>query len=291
MRSRPYKQVDVFTAVPYLGNPVAVVLEAEGLTPEQMQRIARWTNLSETTFVLPPTQGGADYRLRIYTPNAELPFAGHPTIGSAHALLEAGVVAAHDGRLVQQCGAGLVNLAVEAYRHGERWISFELPQPTITPLSTDGIAELEAALGCAVRRDLAPRLVDVGPRWVVAQLAGADEVLAVRPDYSRLALHDTALGATGVAIFGEHRVGGPARIEVRAFAPTHGVDEDPVCGSGNGCVAAFIRDTGQTGHYGPLYTASQGAALGRAGRLRIGVNGGIRVGGQSVTCIEGRLAA
>lgn len=291
MQSTRFKQVDVFTKVPFMGNPVAVVLDANGLTTDQMQRIARWTNLSETTFVLPPTSGAASYRARIFTPAAELPFAGHPTIGTAHALLEAGLVAPQSGGLVQECGAGLVRLRVDQDAHGERWISFELPQPTSTLLGAAQVDELEAILGCAVRRDAAPRLIDVGARWIVAQLSDAREVLAARPDFLRMARQDMQARATGVVVFGEHGAGGPGRIEVRAFAPAHGVNEDPVCGSGNGCVAVFIRDTGQTSAFGSEFVASQGAVLGRAGLLRITVDEPyIRVGGMSVTCIDGRLS-
>lgn len=292
MRRIPFKQVDVFTGTPFLGNPVAVVLDATGLDAEQMQRIARWTNLSETTFVLPPTQDGADYRLRIYTPGAELPFAGHPTIGTAHALLEAGAIAPRGGRLVQECAAGLIQLTVETDADGQRWISFELPRPTIAPLDGQQVAALEAALGCTLAGDPAPRLVDVGARWVVAQLDSAANVLSLRPDFGRLAAQDAQLRTTGTVVFGEHSAHAAARIELRAFAPLHGIDEDPVCGSGTGCVAAYIRDTGQAPHYPPMFHATQGAALSRAGLLRISLAPtGIRVGGMSITCIDGRLLA
>jgi PhzF family phenazine biosynthesis protein len=287
----PFKQVDVFTQVPFKGNPVAVVLQADGLTPEQMQQIANWTNLSETTFVLTATKPEADYRVRIFTPAAELPFAGHPTIGTAHALLEAGVVQARDGALVQECGAGLVRLQVESGQQGERWISFELPQPQTT-LLTDGEAdELEAVLGCSVARGAAqPRLIDVGARWIVAQLPGAQSVLSARPNLARMKIQDTKARATGVVVFGESEPGTPARIEARAFAPACGIGEDPVCGSGNGCVAVFIRETGQTAEFGDRFIASQGAVAGRAGLLRIAIDDErIQVGGMSVTCIDGQL--
>jgi PhzF family phenazine biosynthesis protein len=292
MRSTPFKQVDVFTQQPFKGNPVAVVLQAQGLASEQMQAIAHWTNLSETTFVLPATDAAADYRVRIFTPGGELPFAGHPTIGTAHALIEAGAVTPRDGQVVQECGAGLVRLQVTGDAGPGRWIAFELPQPTVTPLDEEGIAELETVLGCAVRRgEAAPRLIDVGARWVVAQLESAQAVLACRPDFQRMQLRDLRDHTTGVTLFGEHEPGAPARIEVRSFAPAHGVVEDPVCGSGNGCVAVFIRDSGQAPRLGPAYVASQGALLGRAGQIRITMQPQrIEVGGQAVTCVDGRLA-
>lgn len=295
-RSSPFKQVDVFTSVPFKGNPVAVVMEAEGLTAEQMLAIANWTNLSETTFVLPVSQahrGQADYRLRIFTPGGELPFAGHPTIGTAHALLEAGMVSARDGALVQECEAGLVRLQVSGgERGGAQRIAFELPQPVVTPLDDAAIAELEAVLGAPVRRgEAVPRLIDVGARWIVAQLADAQAVLDCRPDFTRMKLRDMRDHNTGVTVFGAYPAGAAAGIEVRSFAPAHGVVEDPVCGSGNGCVGVFIRDSGQAATLGPDYVAAQGAMLGRAGRVAVSLQGGqVRVGGEAVTCVEGRLA-
>jgi PhzF family phenazine biosynthesis protein len=293
MPTTPFKQVDVFTKVPFKGNPVAVVLRAEGLSSGQMQQIASWTNLSETTFVFAATSAEADYRVRIFTPLAELPFAGHPTIGTAHALLEAGRIEARDGALVQECGAGLVRLQVEDGADGERWISFDLPPPQIRLLSGDEVDELEAILGCAVAREAAPpRLIDVGPRWVVAQLADARAVLSNQPDLVRMKARNTTDGVTGVVIFGEYAPGSTARIEVRAFVPACGIDEDPVCGSGNGCVAAFIRANQQLAHFGAGFIASQGLVLGRAGQVRIAIDAErIRVGGMSVTCIDGQLAA
>ncbi len=291
MSSAPFQQVDVFTHTPFKGNPVAVVMQAQGLSPAQMQQIANWTNLSETTFVLPPTDDRADYRVRIFSPAHELPFAGHPTIGTAHALLEAGVIAARNGKLVQECAAGLVDLQVEVNAQGERWIAFALPQPTLTRLSASQVDALESILGQAVSHDAWPSLVDVGPRWIVAQLPNAQAVLACQPELARMALHDTQHQTTGVVIFGEHPTAHPARIEVRAFAPSHGIPEDPVCGSGNGCVGAFIRASGLGAHLGPALIASQGAALGRSGLVRIALTEDhIHVSGMAVTCIEGRIS-
>lgn len=286
-----FKQVDVFTNVRFKGNPVAVVLCAEGLATEQMQQIANWTNLSETTFVVPKTSPEADYRVRIFTPGAELPFAGHPTIGTAHALLEAGLIEAKNGELVQECGAGLIKLKVARERDGEQWISFDLPEPVITPLGDGQVDELEAILGSALCRESRPALIDVGARWIVAQMPSAQTVLSVQPDLSRMKEQDTKAKATGVVIFGEYEQAAPARIEVRAFAPAHGVNEDPVCGSGNGSVGAFIRHSGQTSHFGSEFLASQGAVLGRAGLLRLAVSERrIQVGGIAVTCVDGQLS-
>ena len=289
MRS-PFKQVDVFTSVRFKGNPVAVVLQADGLTTGQMQQFANWTNLSETTFVLPATEPRADYRVRIFGPGEEIPFAGHPTIGTAHALLEAGLIRPKDGKLVQECGIGLVNLQVTHGEDGERWLSFDLPKPVVNPLSTAGVEELEAMLGAGVLRRFNPCVIDVGPRWVVAQMADAAAVLANRPDLAHMKERYCGAEATGVVVFGEYPAAAHARIEVRAFAPAVGVNEDPVCGSGNGCVGAFIRHTGQTAHFGGEFLSSQGAVLGRAGVLRLSVSDDrIRVGGAAVTCIDGEV--
>ncbi|NEX63933.1 PhzF family phenazine biosynthesis protein [Noviherbaspirillum galbum] len=286
----PFKTVDVFTTTPFQGNPVAVVMDASGLSPEQMQQIARWTNLSETTFVIPVTAQGADYHVRIFTPGAELPFAGHPTIGTAHALLEAGKVEARNGILVQQCKAGLIRLNVEQASDGNRWIHFDLPEPRIAALDGDQARELEAIIGSPLEPGRAPLLVDVGARWIIAQLPAAQAVLAVRPDLQRMKRQDIAGRHTGVVVFGEHAPGTHAGIEVRAFAPAHGIDEDPVCGSGNGCVAAYIRHTGQVSRFGSEFLATQGAAVGRAGTLRLAISGErIRVGGNAVTCVDGTL--
>ncbi|WP_075791666.1 PhzF family phenazine biosynthesis protein [Massilia putida] len=289
MARHPFKTVDVFTAIPFQGNPLAVVFDADDLSTAQMQRIANWTNLSETTFVLRPTQAGADYRVRIFTPGAELPFAGHPTIGTAHALLEAGAIAPRGGRIHQECAAGLVRLDIRHAIDGARWLSFELPPHTITPLDDAAAAELAQILGTPLVAP--PRLVDAGARWVVAQLPDAAAVLAATPDLYRMKARDKDSGNTGVIVFGPHAAGSAARIEVRAFAPAHGIDEDPVCGSGNGAVAAYLRHTGQVDAFGSDFLSSQGAALGRAGIVRLTIGAAaIGVGGNAVTCVDGHLA-
>lgn len=289
----PFKQVDVFTDTPYLGNPVAVILDGQGLSPEAMQRIANWTNLSETTFVLPPTQPGADYRVRIFTPQSELPFAGHPTLGTAHALMEAGRISAKNGKLVQECGAGLVELTVTPCEGSSPLIAFKLPEPRLVAMSDAQVDEMESILGAAIVREHTPKLVNVGPIWTIVQLESAKAVLDLRPDFARMAEFDKRNKAIGIVVFGAYGKGTAAAIEVRAFAPSAGVNEDPVCGSGNGSVAAFIRDTGQIGKFGTRYAATQGAVVGRAGKLTVDFEGtsSIRVGGQSVTCIEGSIVA
>jgi PhzF family phenazine biosynthesis protein len=289
---RCYNVVDVFTHQPLLGNPVAVVLDAQDLTTDAMQAIAAWTNLSETTFVLPPSTPQADYRLRIFTPRSELPFAGHPTLGSAHALLEADRLAPRlGGRLIQECDVGFVELTI-AGEGRERELSFDLPPAKLAPLSERHIADLELILGCKLSLDVVPAIVDVGPIWVVVHLNDASAVLDLRPDLARLAEFERLLGVTGVTAFGGH-AHGEAAIEVRTFAPSCGVDEDPVCGSGNGSVAAFQWERGLLPPGGGDYLAAQGRCVGRDGRIKVSVDakGKIRVGGSCVTCVAGSLTA
>lgn len=292
-----FMQVDVFTAVPFLGNPVAVVLDADALSAPEMQRIAAWTNLSETTFVCAPTaagkDGGADYRLRIFTPTSELPFAGHPTLGSAHAVLEAGQVQPVAGRFRQECGAGVLDLTVEEggdVSGGARTIWVRAPQALVTPLGASYLGPLEQALGAKVLAQTPPLCVAVGPVWAVADLGDAAAVAALRPDMAALARLSDAAKLTGVAVFGASGDGVSA-IHVRAFAPAYGVPEDPVCGSGNVSVAKFVHSYGQVGRYGRSYRARQGMQMGREGTvsIRIGEDGAIDLGGQAVTCVEGSL--
>jgi PhzF family phenazine biosynthesis protein len=290
-RTHGYKVVDVFTRRPLLGNPVAVVLDAQDLKTDQMQAIASWTNLSETTFVLPPTVAGADYRLRIFTPRSELPFAGHPTLGSAHAVLESGLVtASQSGRLIQECGMGLVEVTVKERDDG-RQLAFGLPTATINPLTAEDTAVLETILGCKLDAGTAPGVVNVGPIWVVARLRDAAAVLGLHPDLARLAEFERRLGVTGLTVFGAHQHG-DADIEVRTFAPSCGVNEDPVCGSGNGSVAAFQWARGLLPPAGSSYQATQGRLVGRDGRVEVHISadGQVRVGGACITCLEGSLS-
>jgi PhzF family phenazine biosynthesis protein len=281
-RARPFKQVDVFTAAPLFGNPVAVVLDGVGLSAEEMQRFANWTNLSETTFVLPGSMTGADYELRIFTPQFELKFAGHPTLGSAHAILEAGLVAPTAGKLVMQCKVGLVEIAVpEDWRSAG--LSFRLPQHEMWP-APDPAALLSALRSGQYKRD--PAVVNVGPHWVVAEMESAAQISALAPDLVALAAYDRAHSTTGITLFAQ---GGAGDITVRTFAPLDGIVEDPVCGSGNGAVAAFRLETGAVS-IGTSYTASQGREIGRDGKIAIRFGeDGIHVGGNCVTAITGTV--
>lgn len=268
------RQVDVFSSVPLLGNPVAVVHGADDLTDDQMAAFARWTNLSETTFLLTPTTPGADYRLRIFTPGGELPFAGHPTLGSAHAWLEAGGEPGGDD-LVQECGAGLVTV-----RRGGVLAFAAPPLRRSGPADADTVAAIARALRIEVPEVLAAQWVDNGPGWVAALLRDADAVLALDPDYA--AMRDLDLGVVGL-----HPAGSECAIEVRGFAPELAVPEDPVTGSLNAGIAQWLIADGTLPS---SYVAAQGTALGRAGRVQVQAEGDdIWVGGETRTTISGRV--
>ena len=274
---RPFHQLDVFSAVPLKGNPLAVVHAAQGLGDEQMAAFARWTNLSETTFLLPPTEPGADYRVRIWTPGGELPFAGHPTLGSCWAWLAAGGVPRQAGVVVQECGVGLVPLRRAAGR-----LAFAAPPLRRTgPLDETLLQRVAAALGLA-RDDIRHhQWVDNGPGWCAVMLRTAAQVLAVRPDFA--VLGDLKLGLVGVQPPGHER-----QFEVRAFVPGLGVPEDPVTGSLNAGLAQWLIAAGLAP---PVYAAGQGTALGRDGRVFVEQQGDtVWVGGDVVACIEGEVS-
>jgi PhzF family phenazine biosynthesis protein len=272
---RSFCQIDVFGSAPYRGNPLAVVLDGAGLSAGEMQRFAHWMNLSETTFVLPPTSEAADYQVRIFTPAAELPFAGHPTLGTCHAWLEAGGTPHQPGVVVQQCGAGLVTL-----RKAAGGLAFAAP-----PVLRDGPVEedLLRQIASAMRIDRAEIVdaswADNGPGWVAVMLASAEAVLAVRPG-----VVDLDLGLVGA-----YPPGSAEAFEVRAFFPKDGVTtEDPVTGSLNASLTSWLLDRG---YAQAPYVASQGTALGRAGRVHISrdPDGTIWVAGATVTCISGQV--
>lgn len=281
MRTRPFAQVDVFTAVPYRGNPVAVVLDADGLGEEEMAAFARWTNLSETTFVLPPTDPAADYRLRIFTPGGELPFAGHPTIGSAHAWLEVGGEPRHEDGPVQECGVGLVRLR----RDDAGRLAFAAPPLRRSgPVAEATRAQAVASLGLTDDDVVDVAWVDNGPEWIGVLVRDATTVLRIRPDVA-------AMGELKVGVVGPYdgpgrdRVG--ADVEVRAFVPGIGITEDPVTGSLNAGLALWLQEAGVLPDE---YVASQGTALQRAGRVRVvRGEGATWVGGDAVTCIAGAV--
>lgn len=275
-RRRPFRQVDVFTAEPTLGNPLAVVLDADDLTDAEMAAFARWTDLSETAFVLAPTEAGADYRVRIFTPGTEIPFAGHPTLGTAHAWLDAGGVPAVAGRVVQECGVGLVTVR----RDDAGRLAFAAPPLRVESLAPDTRAAVTAALGADPATVVDARVLDNGPRWHVLRLATATAVLALEPDTAAL----TAVGVP-VGVVGPHPDGADAAVEVRAFAPAQGIVEDPVAGGLNASLAQWLQGEGVLPD---VYVATQGAALGRAGRVHVGRDGATTwVGGDTVTVLAG----
>lgn len=288
MQTFRFKQVDVFTRKPFWGNPVAVVIGAEGLTSEEMQRIAAWTNLSETTFVLPPSSSQADYRLRIFTPKQELPFAGHPTIGSAHAVIESAFASPRLGKLRQECLAGILDLSVEETENGKR-ILVQAPKAKMASIS-EGVARLLTnALGAPFVADTPPLRVDVGVIWLVANMGDASAVAALRPDMDTLAKVSNAAQVAGVTVFGRANDGVSA-LHVRSFAPIQGIPEDPVCGSGNASVAAFLIHSDLIKLYGSQYFARQGMQVGRDGQVAVRVVGeSIEIGGYAVTCVDGSL--
>ena len=279
MHARPYKQVDVFTATPYLGNPLAVVLDGAGLSDAQMLSFARWTNLSETTFLLPPSDTKADYRVRIFNPGGEMQFAGHPTLGSCHVWLEAGGKAKARGFVVQQCGVGLVKI-----RRDQDRLAFSAPAMKRSAPSATLLARVARALGLKADQIVAAQSLDNGTIWLGLLLDDPSTVLQLTPTFPELKelgqkVGVVALKTTPVAT----DAGG---VEVRAFAPNVGINEDPVTGSLNASLAQWLIDDG---HVPERYVATQGACLERAGHVFIerDASGQVWVGGQSVTCISG----
>lgn len=271
MRARRFLQVDVFGSGPYLGNPLAVVVDGAGLTDADMQRFARWTNLSETTFLLPPTTAVADYRVRIFTTDGELPFAGHPTLGSAHVWRRAGGEPRTAGRIVQECGVGLVELREQ----DGRWAFAAPPLHRYGPVEPEVLARARDALGLGEGDVLDASWLDNGPHWIGLRLRSAADVLAVRPRYDRLG--DLFVGVVGP--------GGAADVEVRAFMGTGA--EDPVTGSLNAGLAVWLTETGEVA---APYVAAQGTALGRAGRVHVtAADGRLWIGGDVHEAVEGTV--
>jgi len=270
---RTFRQVDVFTTTPYRGNPLAVVFDADGLSDGEMQRFARWTNLSETTFVLPPTEPSADYRVRIFTPAAELPFAGHPTLGTCHGWLEH--TEASGETVVQQCGAGLVPI-----RRTDAGLAFSAP-PLVRsgPVDDDLVDHIAEVLRIERAEIVDAQWADNGPGWVAVLLTDADAVLRLRPGSVDL----------DVGVVGPYPAGSPTAFEVRAFFPKDGATgEDPVTGSLNASLAQWLIGTDRAT---APYVASQGTVLGREGRVHLSTDAGgaIWVGGGTITCVTGQV--
>lgn len=308
MKTRPFKQVDVFTATPYFGNPLAVVLDGSDLSDELMQRFAQWTNLSETTFVFPPTSAakaaGADYRVRIFTPGGELPFAGHPTLGTCHAWLQAGGQQQADDYVTQESQIGLVKIR----RDGTR-LAFGAPPLKRSAPSPSLLAHVAAALGLKAQQIVAAQMLDNGPVWLGLLLDSQNAVLQIQPNHMEIKNLGQKIGVVSVEqpqsstplisrSNREARAFGASEkvsqgdnappVEVRAFAASIGVNEDPVTGSLNASLAQWLIADGQAP---ASYVAAQGTCMGRAGRVFIeqDATGQIWVGGQSVTCVDGTV--
>ncbi|MCX3310701.1 PhzF family phenazine biosynthesis protein [Pantoea vagans] len=275
-----FKQVDVFTSSAFNGNPLAVIMDAQGLSDSQLAAIARWTNLSETTFVMPPQHEEADYRVRIFTVEGELPFAGHPTLGTAHALLEAGWPTRTPGEIVQECGVGNVTVKI-----CEAGLAFTAPAATLMPWQD---ARMSNALNSdAFDLTQSPTVVDMGIRWLLIPMISAEAVLALQPDVSELQRLIQHAGVSGIMPFGRLPVDEPEQYEVRGLLVENGsLTEDPVTGSANACLARYFAAAGQT----TPYRVRQGTALQRAGRVNVTFAGEtIWIGGNTVTVIDGTI--
>ncbi len=273
---RKYSEVDVFSPTAYLGNPLAVVHDAEGLTSEEMQRFAKWTNLAETTFLLQPEDPAADYRVRIFSAAQEFPFAGHPTLGSAYAWLEAGGVPKNNGTIVQECGAGLVAVRVENQR-----LAFAAPPLTrFEPVEESLVHKVAEALGVSRERIVDASWLVNGPEWIGVRLSTAQEVLTLDPD-------PADLGTLCLGVVGPHLPGHDTQFEVRAFVGGDPVWEDPVTGSLNAGLAQWMTATGVADR---RYIAAQGTVIGYQGRVHVAIeNGEIWVGGDVTSCVQGEV--
>ena len=281
MTTRPFRMIDVFpSATPQSGNPLAVVLEAEGLTTEQMAAFSAWTNLSECTFVLPPTDPHADYRVRIFSLTTELPFAGHPTLGTARAWLDAGGVTRTPGRVVQECGVGLVPVRID----GETLAFAAPPLIRSSPVADADLAVALSILGVTAADVVAAEWIDNDPGWLGVLLSSADAVLALEPDFGPRA------GQQSIGVVGFYPTGADVALEVRAFFNDGGgpLREDPVTGSLNASVAQWLTGSGQVK---APYVARQGARVGRDGRVVVTDAGGqLWIGGRAVVTVTGAVA-
>ncbi len=279
-RARAFRQVDVFTEQPYWGNALAVVLDGSGLSDHQMQRFASWTQLSETTFLLPPTEPQADYRVRIFTPGGELPFAGHPTLGSCHAWLQAGGQAQTADEVVQQCAGGLVRIR----RHASS-LAFAAPDLRRSAMEPPLLQQILDAMGLVGRQVLASQKLTNGPTWFGLLLDSVESVRNLQPDHAQLRQLGTKIG---VAARAGQRAHPSEALLVRAFAAPSGILEDPVTGSLNASLAQWLMDEGLMPS---SYLALQGDSIGRDGRvyLRRDADGQVWVGGDCVTCVSGEV--
>ncbi|MFL6592986.1 MAG: PhzF family phenazine biosynthesis protein [Luteimonas sp.] len=287
---RRYLQLDVFAERPGAGNALGVMFDASALDSESMQAFAAWNNLSETIFLLPPTTPAADYRVRIFTPRQELPFAGHPSVGAAWAAVEGGIASARGDALVQECAAGLLPVRVAGDESGLR-VQVRAPRAHEKPAATQYRAQLDAALAGLPRGRQRPALWDNGPAWWLAELADGAAVRAMAPDLAAIADLTRASGAVGLAVYGRAHLA-DHHLVVRAYCPADNVPEDPVTGSANACIAAQLSASGTLPGTGGTYVASQGRELGRDGKVhvRIDADGDAWIGGQVQCVIDGHVA-
>jgi PhzF family phenazine biosynthesis protein len=289
--NRRYLQLDVFAEHPGAGNPLGVVFDAAALDSASMQAFAAWTNLSETIFLLPPTTPAADYRVRIFTPRQELPFAGHPSVGAAWAVLEGGVATARDGALVQECEAGLLPVIIERDARGLR-VHVRAPRAREIPQASARHAGLiDIALMGLAPGSLPPALWNNGPSWWLVELADGNAVRTMHPDLQAIADLTRASDAVGLAVYGRANAS-DHQLVVRAYCPADNIPEDPVTGSANACVAAQLAAAGALPVPGGAYIASQGRELGRDGvvHVRIDADGEAWIGGEVQCVIDGRVA-
>ena len=289
MKHRRYQQLDVFADRPGAGNPLAVVLDGEGLDDATMQDIARWTRLPETTFVSPARQAGADYCLRIFSPRREVPFAGHPSVGTAHAVLEAGLASVHDGILVQEGAAGLLPLRVEGSGR-ERTIAVRTPRARLMEVATVDDARLAAALPGLPRGRLPPALMDGGRRWWLLEAAGERDLRAAQPDWAAVTRLAEATGSMGV--FAYARSDDPVYyLAVRAFVGTPAQFEDAASGAANATLAAWLAEREALPGDGGFYRVSQGREVGHDAIIELDVDaaGDVWSGGRACTVVRGEL--
>jgi len=290
MRNSRYLQLDVFSARAGGGNPLGVVVDATDWTGEHMQAFAAWTGLVETTFVLPASTPAASYRLRIFTPTREIPFAGHPTIGSAHAVLETGAAAPKDGRLVQECGAGLLPIRIDG-DGGARNLFVQAPAARVLPEGLDDVPLLRTALGDCKLGALRPVFVEGGRRWWIAEFADESELRAWQPDHAAIGALAKATDSLGLCVFARSAAADGYDLVVRAFPAGVGIVEDPASGAANGLIAAWIAQSEPHGALARGYRVSQGREIGRDASILIVIEGSeVWVGGRTHTIIDGSAA-
>jgi PhzF family phenazine biosynthesis protein len=288
---RRYLQLDVFARSPGAGNPLGVVFDAAGMDTESMQAFAAWTNLSETIFLLPPQSAAADYRVRIFTPRQELPFAGHPSVGAAWAAVDGGVLSGTVTALTQECAAGLLPVRI-ATSDDQRSVHVRAPRATPSPCDSMAIAPfLAAAIRGLSLGAQEPALWSNGPDWWLVELADENAVRTLQPDLAAIAALTIASGAVGLAVYGRAQVDGDYQMAVRAFCPADNIPEDPVTGSANACIAALLAQAGALPCSGRRYRASQGREVGRDGTVEVEVDaaGDVWIGGEVQRVIAGSV--